>query len=79
MGDTFSVEVELLLPRKWRIHEISSDDALEAYTATFWDCSNMLEDLSFSPLKLAHTKSSLLSLWSYVSRHHVVKRDDSFF
>lgn len=36
----------------------------------------MLEDLSFSPLKLAHTKSSLLSLWSYVSRHHVVKRDD---
>lgn len=35
----------------------------------------MLEDLSFSLLKLAHTKSSLLSLWSYVSRH-VVKRDD---
>lgn len=36
----------------------------------------MLEDLSFSCLKLAHTKSSLLSLWSYVSRHRVVKRDD---
>lgn len=36
----------------------------------------MLEDLSFSSLKLAHTMSSRLSLWSYVSRHHIVKRDN---
>ena len=56
-------------------HETTSDHALEA-CSNILDCSNMLEDLSFSPLKLAHTKSSLLSLWSYVSRHHVVKRDD---
>lgn len=55
-------------PEKWQIREITSDHALES-TASFWGCSNVLEDLSFSSLKLAHAKSSLLSLWSYVSRH----------
>lgn len=54
--------------KKWQIREITSDHALES-TASFWGCSNVLEDLSFSSLKLAHAKSSLLSLWSYVSRH----------
>lgn len=32
LGDTFSEEVELLLPRKiWRIHEATSEHSLEAY------------------------------------------------
>lgn len=76
LGDTFSEEVELLLPREMANTWTNQWSCFRSLLQHFWDCSNMLEDLSFSPFKLAHTKSSLLSLWSYVSRHHVVKRDD---
>lgn len=58
-----------LCPDRWQTHETTSDHALESYSI-IWGCSNMLEDLSFPSLKLAHVKGSLLSLWSSVSRHH---------
>lgn len=68
METRFQRKWNCFCPDRWQTHETTSDHALESYSI-IRGCSNMLEDLSFPSLKLAHVKGNLLSLWSYVSRH----------